>query len=102
MKTESEQLTTVEKEMGITHKDFYSELPNLLNDIPYHQSEEIIKFQLNGKNIEIILGPEKVRELGKSLRLPVTFVALRFFGFSEEEIKGFIRHFDLKFMKGGG
>ena len=102
MKTEREQLTTVEKEMGITHKDFYSELPNLLNDIPYYQNEEIIKFQLNGKNIEIILGPEKVRELGKSLRLPVTFVALRFFGFSKEEINSFIRHFDLKFMKGGG
>lgn len=102
MKTERAQLTVIEKEMGITHKDFYDGLPNLLNDIPYHQNEGTIKFQLDGKNLEIILAPEKVRELGQSMRLPVTLVTLRFFGFPEEKISGFIKRFDLQFMKGGG
>ena len=102
MKTDKEQPKVVQKEMGITHKDFYGEIPNLLNDIPYHHIENTIKFKLNHKAVEIILGPEGVRELGRSIRLPVTFVTLRFFDFSEEEIGGFIKHFNLKFMKGGG
>jgi hypothetical protein len=102
MATDQEQLTIVKKEMGITHKDFYGELPNLFKDIPYRQSEETIRFQINGKKVEIVLAPETVRELGRSVRLPVTFVTLRFFACSKEEIDGFIRHFNLKFMKGGG
>ena len=102
METDKERPIIVQKEMGITHKDFYGELPNLLNDIPYHHIEDTIKFQLNHKNIEIILAPEGFRELGRSIRLPVTFVTFRFFDFSEEEISGFIKHFNLKFMKGGG
>lgn len=88
--------------MGITHKDFYGELPNLLNDIPYQQIKDTIKFQINRKNIEIILGPEGFRELGRSMRLPVTVITLHFFDFSEEEVSAFIKHFNLKFMKGGG
>jgi len=92
----------VEKEMGITHRDFYKDLPNLLDGIPYRQDDDTIKFQINNKTIEISLGPERVRELGLSFRLPVTPVTLRFFEFSEEEMSEFIKHFNLKFMKGGG
>jgi len=102
MDTEREQPTVVKKEMGITHKDFYAELPALLDKIPYQQTEDTISFQLNGKNMEIVLGPEEVREIGHSVRLPVTFVTLRFYGFSEEEMGDFVRHFNLRFMKGGG
>ena len=102
MKTERAQLTTVKKEMGITHKDFYAEFPHLLVDIPYHQSEGTIRFELNGKHMEIVLDPEEVRQIGHSVRLPVTFVEIRFYGFSEEEISDFVRHFNLRFMKGGG
>jgi hypothetical protein len=32
----TDQPKTIRKEMGITHKDFYGELPNLLDGIPYH------------------------------------------------------------------
>ncbi len=97
-----ESVTTVEKEMGITHRDFYKDLPNLLNGIPYRQDSDTIKFRINNKAIEISLGPERVRELGLSFRLPVTPITLRFFEFSEEEMSDFIKHFNLKFMKGGG
>jgi len=97
-----DSVTTVEKEMGITHRDFYKELPNLLNGIPYLQDDDTIKFQINNKTIKITLGPERVRELGLSIRLPITPVTLRFFEFSEEEMIDFIKHFNLKFMKGGG
>ena len=55
MEPEREQPTDVKKEMGITHKDFYAELPALLDRIPYQQTEDTIRFQLNGKNMEIII-----------------------------------------------
>lgn len=96
------QPTIIRKEMGLTHKDFYEELPNLLKGIPYQHSENTIKFQINSKNIEITLGPEKTRHLGQSISLPVTNVTLSFSNFSKTEVNQFIKHFNLKFMKGGG
>ena len=102
MQTGQGQLTVVKKEMGITHKDFYAELPTLLDKIPYQQTDDTISCQLNGKKMEIVLGPEKVREIGRSVRLPMTLVMLRFHDFSEEEMGDFVRHFNLRFMKGGG
>ena len=102
METEKGQFTTIEKEMGLTHRNFYGELPNLLVGIPYQQGNDTVTFQLNGKLVEIMLGPEGICELGSSLRLPVTHVRLQFYDFTEDEIDEFIRRFNLKFMKGGG
>ncbi len=102
MLTAKVQPTTVRKEMGITHKEFYGEVPALLEGIPYNQSKNIIKFQLGHKNVEIILGPEGSRRLGQSMTMPVTPVTLCFFDFTEEEVNRFIKHFNLKYMKGGG
>ncbi len=98
----TDQAKTINKEMGITHKDFLAELPNLLGDIPYDLHEDTVSFELRGKRVEINLGLEEVRKIGPSVTLPVTIVTLRFFAFSEEEMSDFIRHFNLKFMKGGG
>jgi hypothetical protein len=97
-----DQPKTIKKEMGMTHKDFYAELPNLPGGIPCHLHEDTISFELRGKRVEINLGLEEVRKIGPSVTLPVTIVTLRFFAFSEEETSDFIRHFNLKFMKGGG
>ena len=102
MQTDREQVTTVVKEMGLTHQEFYGELPALLEGMAYQQSKNTITFRRNHKQAEIMLGPEGSRELGRSMKLPVTLVTLRFFDFTEEEINGFIKHFNLKFMKGGG
>ena len=96
------RLTVIEKEMGITHKDFYAELPVLLENIPYRQQEDVISLQLHGKQMEIVLGPEQVREVGPMVRLPVTLVTLNFTDFTKQEINDFVRHFNLRFMKGGG
>ena len=102
MQRENGRITTINKEMGITHHDFYAELPALLGNSPYQQYNATISFEIDDKPVEITLGPEQVRELGPSVRLPVTFVTLRFFDFSEEEIRDFIERFNLRFMKGGG
>ncbi len=102
MPTGQGQLTVVKKEMGITHKDFYAELPALLGDVPFRKNGEAIACLLDGKRIEIMLGAEEVRHLGRSMRLPVTVVTLCFLDFSAQEINDFVRHFNLRFMKGGG
>lgn len=102
MKTEQAQTFILRKEMGVTHSEFISKLPELLHDIPYQHIKDTIRFQLRGKSVEIVLGPEQVRKLGPSVRLPVTVVNLRFHDCSENEINTFIKHFNLKFMKGGG
>ena len=102
MQTSQNEPITITKEMGLTHQEFYEKLPRLLKEIPYQQANHTIQFQLHGKEVEISLGPEGVRELSKTARLPVTFVTLRFFGCLEAEIKAFVDHFNLRFLKGGG
>jgi hypothetical protein len=102
MKAEQAKTFNVRKEMGITHSEFFNTLPELLHDIPYQHIKDTIRFQLRGMAVEINLEPEQVRELGLSVRLPVTVVNLSFYGCSEDEANLFIKHFNLKFMKGGG
>jgi hypothetical protein len=102
MEKDKTQPTIVRKEMGITHEEFNGKLPELLNEIPYRRIKDTIKFQLNQKHVEIILEPEAFRELSRSVRLPVTVVTIHFHDFSEEEASNFIKHFNLRFMKGGG
>lgn len=102
MTTDKEQLKIVRKEMGITHKEFYAELPRLLDGASYQHTNDTITFQFRHKKLEIILAPEGIRQLGQSIRLPVTLVTFHFFDFTDEEISAFIRHFNLIFMKGGG
>ena len=94
--------TIVKKEMGITHKEFYGEIPALLEGIPYDQGKDTIKFQLDHKNVEITIGPQGARHLGQSVTMPITPVTLCFFDFTNDEVSRFIKHFNLKYMKGGG
>lgn len=102
MSADKAQPTVINKEMGIRHKEFYDELPRLLRGIPYQQSKGSIQFQLHGKDVEIRLGPEGIRQLGQSMQLPVTPLEISFTDCSEEQIETFIKHFDLIFLKGGG
>jgi len=102
MATDKEQLKIVSKEMGITHKEFYAEMPRLLNGTSYQHNKDTITFQFNHKNIEIMLAPEGIRQLSQSIRLPITFVTFHFFDFTDDEMDDFIKHFNLIFMKGGG
>ena len=102
MPDDKEQRTVITKEMGISHKEFYDELPRFLRGIPYRQVNGSIRFQLDGKDIEIRLGPEGGRQLGPSMQLPVTPVEISFSGFTEKQIEAFLKHFTLMFLKGGG
>jgi hypothetical protein len=102
MQADREQVTTIRKEMGITHREFYGELPALLEGRPYQQGQDTITFQLDRRTVEIVLGPEGSRVLSPSIRLPVTLVTLHFFDLTDDAINDFLDHFNLRFMKGGG
>jgi hypothetical protein len=102
MKGARQQVTTIHKDMGITHSDFYRELSQLLEGIPCQQQAGTTTFRFFGKTVQIVVGPELVRELGPSVKLPSTRVTLHLFNFAETEVTDFVRLFNLRFMKGGG
>ncbi|SHI75117.1 hypothetical protein SAMN02745165_00760 [Malonomonas rubra DSM 5091] len=102
MSANNTQSTVIKKEMGISQQEFHDELPRLLRGIPYQLDKCSIQFQFQGKDVEIKLGSERIRQLGQSLQLPVMPVEISFFDCSEEQIEAFIKHFNLTFLKGGG
>ncbi len=88
--------------MGLTHKEFYQKLSRLLKNIPYIQIDNTIKFEIDAKKINIILGKEDIRVLSVSVRLAMTRVKIVFFGFDQIGVDKFVRRFNLRFLKGGG
>lgn len=102
MTDSSSKVTVIKKEMGLTHREFYTELPNLLAGTPCRQTGDTIHFQDHGRSVEIVLGEQGFRELSHSMRMPVTPVTLRLYDFPDDEVDTFVRQFNLRFMKGGG
>ena len=96
------QHTSITKEMGLTHTDFYAKVPELLEGIPFREEEDHISFALGDGRVEIHLGPEQERLLGPSIKMPYTMVTLDFVDCLETRIDKFLRHFKLTFMRGGG
>ncbi|HKI98037.1 MAG TPA: hypothetical protein VKB51_06140 [bacterium] len=93
---------TVRKEMGINHADFFRILPRALNAIPYVVNGTEIVAEGEGMRLRIVLGEERERILGAVVRIPVTFVELRFEGYAAEEQAAFLEQFDRAYFKGGG
>ena len=95
-------IVEIKKEMGFTHHEFFKKLPKVLGETPYDYSDDTVSFEHNGKTIQIELGAEQVRELSKTTRLPFTRIVIRFFGHQAAEVEQFVRHFNLRYIKGGG
>lgn len=99
---DTDKVTLVRKEMGITHQEFYTGLPNLLAGAPCRRSGNSIHFLFEGRPVEITLAPQGVRELGRSVRMPVTPLTMRLYDFPRDAVERFVKLFNLRFMKGGG
>ncbi len=92
---------TFEREMTISHSDFFRILPKALKSYPYKQEENIIRISLDEGEISIILSEERRRQIA-SLSLPVTDVTFHLKSVAESTKSKFFEQFDRAYHRGGG
>jgi len=91
----------INKEMGITHSDFFRTIPRALGSEDYIRSANGIVLETEGQNLEIIIGPEGERRIALMV-IPRTEITMTFSGYSDDDIKAAVKRFDMMFKKGGG
>ena len=91
----------VDKEMALTHADFFRTLPKALGTGDYKKIGAKVTRIDGDKRLEITLGPERTRQIAR-LSVPVTDVRLEFSGYTEAEAEAALKLFDKMFQKGGG
>ena len=90
-----------EREMTITHRDFFRTLPKALKSYPYQQHENVINVTLEEGEIAITLSEEGVRQIA-SLSLPITNVTFQIKNVAENTKNEFFKQFDRAYHRGGG
>jgi hypothetical protein len=93
--------TVIEKEMGITHSDFFRTIPRALGSEDYEQSPDGVVLKSDGRQLEIKIGPQGERRIALMV-IPRTQVTLIFTGYLEADVKSAVKRFDMMFKKGGG
>jgi hypothetical protein len=92
----------LEREMSISHKDFFRLLPIALKNIDYEiKSDDQITLPYADGNIEIIPGIEHKRKIA-SLELPVLHVIFVFIDISTKDTMQFFDKFSRAYQRGGG
>jgi hypothetical protein len=91
----------VEKEMGITHRDFLRLVPRFFAGADYSVDGAQIVRDAGGRRLEITLAPETSRRIAL-IELPVTWVRLAFTGYGEARAEAALALFDRTFQRGGG
>ena len=94
-------LKTIEREMTITHKDFYRILPKALRNRKFKINNNTIRINMGNGLVKIELKPERKRKIG-SLVLTVTNINIIFEDISSEVREVFCKAFDRSYQKGGG
>jgi hypothetical protein len=92
---------TVEKEMWISHDDFFRILPKALEAEGYRVDGNRIIAGNGDRRLEITLSEESQRRIAL-LTLPVTHVRLDFIGYGGDEAAAALARFDRSFQRGGG
>ena len=87
--------------MGLTHEEFFRELPAALAHREFVAETGRVSVDLDRGSLVMTLGGEQVRQIA-ALRLPYTVVEFAFEGVEEAEREAFMRRFDLGFRRGGG
>ena len=91
----------VEKEMAVTHADFFRTLPRALGTDKFRKSGARVLLEKGAKRLEIALGPEGERKIA-NLAVPATDVTLTFSGYTDAEAAAALKLFERMFQKGGG
>ncbi len=87
--------------MGITHKEFFRNIPRALQTDRYARDGEGVTLQGEGRSLRISLSEESQRRIAL-ITLPVTHVTLTFNGYDEAAVGHFMEGFDRAFQRGGG
>ncbi len=90
-----------EKEMGITHAEFFRLLPIALGSNQYEAYDNGASLNADGRSIHLDLGPESVRQIAL-LSIPRTPVIMTLDGFTDQEAEDFMVNFDRAYQRGGG
>ena len=91
----------IEKEMSVTHADFFRSLPNALQGEACSIEGSSVSIQSSAGTWTIELGPEGRRNIAL-LSLPRTQVKLKFENYSELDRQNAIARFDRAFQRAGG
>ncbi|MBC8267444.1 MAG: hypothetical protein H8E36_01710 [Rhodospirillaceae bacterium] len=90
----------IEKEMGISHTEFFRNIPRVLGEDFSKQTDRVI-LEGDDKSLVISISEQGERRIALFV-LPVTCVTLTFKGYGEAEITKTIKAFDRAFQRGGG
>ena len=91
----------VQREMTITHADFFRLLPRALASYKFKISDQSIQVTMETGIVNIQLGQETTRTIG-ALELPVTHMKFYFKNTTDKETRQFFDKFDPAYQKGGG
>ena len=87
--------------MGLTHAEFFRELPAALAYREFVAEAGRVSVDLERGSLVITLGSEQTRKIA-ALCLPYTVVGFAFEAVEEGERETFMQRFDLCFRRGGG
>lgn len=91
----------IEKEMALTHADFFRSLPNALNGEQVSIEPTSVRIESAEGTWTIELGPEGERRIAL-LAVPATPVKMSFEGYDEKARAAALERFDRAFQRGGG
>ena len=94
-------ITVIEKEMAVTHVDFFRALPNALHGEQCFIEGVSVRISSASGTWIIELGPEGKRQIAL-LSLPRTQVKLIFEDYSERDRELDLERFDRAFQRAGG
>lgn len=95
------EAVVVEKEMALTHADFFRSFPNALDGETYTVAGNVIRVDAGPGSWTIELGAEGKRRIAL-LAVPVTPVRLVFEGYDEAALRHALERFERAFQRGGG
>ncbi len=91
----------VEKEMSLTHDDFFRIIPRAFGTEDFKKTDTGAVLVDGNRRFEISLGPERIRKIAL-LEMQVCDLRLELSGYSETERDAALHRFELMFRKGGG
>jgi len=88
-------------ETQCTHADFFRNLPNAVNNLPFEVIENRVIVYDKERTVDITVHDEPMRKLG-SLKLPMEKISFEFNGYSDEAVDEFMDNYNEHNMRCGG